>query len=443
MAVDNDALCGSSDLSIVTFTAHGEYPIKLVYRVLNLHKDGKTSLVSTVDHTLTAASPSLNIRFYYDEAFAGKIVEVLRVEDKFKCIADDLEVYRDTIRYAVRPEYAVFTKVGDMNWVPTMDETYQIRRGDSVAVKVELTQGNVPWLVYFGETLNGGTFQRENIPTSTFDTALYEPGLYEVVVEDKDCAVSLFDTKPYITVSVIDTAYVSLKAYLQGPWNTSADKMVSYVLDNIDRHGLSAWPNVGSRKIIDWVEVELWNDATEEFWDSQTCLLLDDGTIVDEKGSTSLKVIGKTSTMRFRVAIRPRNHLAVWSKPIDLSATTSAKPYKLDFTNTDYLYIEPGEVISKYVYVDLKGRAFLYGGEVNTNRLITSYDPNRVTREVLSIDEKEGNGALLLDINYNGKIEWPGYNVKISSTGTEYLDWAIMYKNRLKFSIVPEREINW
>ncbi|MDE5611948.1 MAG: hypothetical protein K2I90_08040, partial [Odoribacter sp.] len=162
------------------------------------------------------------------------------------------------------------------------------------------------------------------------------------------------------------------------------------------------------------------------------------------KGSTSLKLIGKTSSMRFRVAIRPRNHLAVWSKPIDLSATTSAKPYKLDFTNTNYLYMEPNEKsISKYVYVDLKGRAFLYGGEVNTNRLITSYDPNRVTREVLSIDEKEGNGALLLDINYNGKIEWPGYNVKINGAGTEYLDWAIMYKNRLNFSIVPEREINW
>ncbi|MDE5610920.1 MAG: hypothetical protein K2I90_02755, partial [Odoribacter sp.] len=443
MSVDNDALCSTSENSIVTFSATGEYPIKLVYRILDLHKDGKTSLASTVDYTLTAASPSLKVRFYYDETLAGKIVEVLRVEDKFKCIAEELDMYRDTIRYALRPEYAVFSKVGDMNWVPTMDETYQIRKGDSVAVKVELTKGNVPWMVHFGDALNGNTFQRWNIPTTTFDTALYKAGLYEVVVEDNNCAVSLFDEKPYITVNVVDTAYLSLKAYLQGPWNTAADKMVSYVLDKIDRHGLSTWPNVGSRRIIDWVIVELWNDATEEFWDSQRCLLLDDGTIVDEKGSTSLKLIGKTSNMRFRVAIRPRNHLAVWSKPIDLSQTTSSRPYKIDFTNTDHLYMEPGENISKYVYVDLKGRAFLYGGEVNTNRLITSYDPNRVTREVLSIDEKEGNGALLLDINYNGKIEWPGYNVKINGAGTEYLDWAIMYKNRLKFSIVPEREINW
>ena len=443
MAVDNDALCSSSENSIVTFSASGEFPIKLVYRVLNLHKDGKTSLVSTVEHTLTAASPSLNVRFYYDETLAGKIVEVLRAEDKYKCIADDLDIYRDTIRYALRPEYAVFSKVGDMDWVPTMDETYQIRRGDSVAVKVELLQGNVPWMVHFGDAMNGHTFQRWNIPTSTFDTALYEPGLYEVSIEDNDCSTSLFETKPFITVSVVDTAYVSLKAYLQGPWNTASDKMVSYVLDQIDKHGLSAWPNVGSRKIIDWVEVELWNDATEEFWDSQTCLLLDDGTIVDKKGSTSLMVMGKTSSMRFRVAIRPRNHLAVWSKPVDLSSTSASKPYKLDFTNPDYLYMESGEAISKYVYIDAKGRALLYGGEVNTNRLITSYDPNRVTLEVVSIEEREGKGALILDINYNGKVEWPGYNVKINGAGTEYLDWAIMYKNRLRFSIVPEREVNW
>ena len=443
MSISKDALCGLSENSIVKFTANGEFPIKLVYRVLDLHKDGKTSLVSTVDHTLTAALSALNVRFYYDENLAGKIIEVLRVEDKFKCIAEELDIYRDTINFVVRPEYAVSTKVGDMDWVETMDETYRIRKGDSVAVRVELKQGNIPWMVHFGEPMNGNTFQRWNILTETFDTAIYKAGLYEVSVEDRHCATSLFEDKPHITVSVVDTAFVSLKALLQGPWDASAGKMVSSVLDNINKHGLSAWPNVGSRKIIDWVEVELWNDATEEFWDSQRCLLLDDGTIVDEKGSTSLKLIGKTSTMRFRVAVRPRNHLAVWSKPIDLSATTLAKPYKLDFTNPDHLYTEPGETANKYVYMDVKGKAFLYGGEVNTNRLITSFDPNRITREVLSIDEKDGKGALLLDINYNGKIEWPGYNVKINGSATEYLDWAIMYKNRLRFSIVPEREINW
>lgn len=443
MSVDDSVLCSSSENSIVTFAAYGEYPIKLVYRVLNLHKDGKTSLVSTVDHTLTAASPSLDIRFYYDEGFAGKIVEVLRVEDKYKCTTEDVSLYRDTIHYALRPEYAVFSKVGDMNWVATVDETYQIRKGDSVAVKVELIQGNVPWMVHFGDAVNGNTFQRWNIPTTTFDTALYKAGLYEIEVEDNHCATSLFETKPYITVNVIDTAYLSLKAYLQGPWNASSEKMVSYVLDQIDRHYLTAWPNVGARKIIDWVEVELWNDATEEFWDSQTCLLLDDGTIVDEKGSTLLKVIGRTSTIRFRVAIRPRNHLAVWSKAVDLSGATAGNAFKLDFTNPDHLYVESGEHVSKYVYVDLKGRAFLYGGEVNTNRLITSFDPNRVTREVVSMDEKEGRGVLILDINYNGKVEWPGYNTKIEGTGAEYLDWAIMYKNRLRYSIVPEREVNW
>lgn len=74
--------------------------------------------------------------------------------------------------------------------------------------------------------------------------------------------------------------------------------------------------------------------------------------------------------------------------------------------------------------------------------MVTSFDPNRVTREVLSLNTLEGNGALLLDVNYNGKIEWPGYNVDVNGS-VEFMDWAIMYKNRSKYSIVPEREINW
>lgn len=447
MAINKDVLCGSSENAIVTLNAQGEYPVKVVYRVLNLHKDGKTSLESTPDYSLTAAKPSVDIRFYYDEDLAGKIIEVLRVEDKFKCTTENISMFKDTVLFPGRPVYNVLTKVGeDALWTLTEDETYQIRKGDSVDVKVELKQGDKPWMIIFGEKLFGNSFQVRNIPTAQFDTALYKAGLYEIDVEDKHCPTSLFETRPYITINVIDTAYLNLKAYLQGPWDAAQGKMVSAVLPQIDKHGLAAWPNVGSRKIIDWVEVELWKDNTEEFWDSQRCLLLDDGTIVDTEGNANLKLIGKTSSVKYRVAIRTRNHLAVWSRAVDLSATTAATPCKLDFTKASDLYVETGETVKKYAYMDAVGRMLIYGGDVNSNRLITSFDPNRITREVLSMDELQGNGALILDINYNGKVEWPGYNVKVtgeSSAPTEFLDWSIMYKNRLRYSIVPEREINW
>lgn len=447
MEIDDKVLCGPSERAKVTYSALGEYPVNLVYRVLSLHKNGKTSLDATPDYRLTAANPSVDVRFSYNEDLAGKILEVLRVEDNFKCTAEKEFLFKDTVLFPQRPVYDVYTKAGEKSWVLTKDETYRIRKGDAVDVKVELKQGDMPWKVIFGEALFGNSFQRTNILTARFDTALYKAGLYEVDVEDKYCPTSSFDTKPYVTVNVIDTAYLALKAYLQGPWDAAQGKMVSAVLSQIDRHGLTQWPEVGAKKIIDWVEVELWTDTdTAEFWDAQRCLLLDDGTIVDTEGHETLRLIGKTSAMKFRVAVRSRNHLTTWSKGVDLSATTAGTPCVIDFTKAGDLYVEPGENVQKYAYMDASGTMFLYGGDVNANRLVTSLDPNRITREVLSPDVLQGIGALVLDINYNGKVEWPGYNVKIdgsSSSSSEFLDWAIMYKNRLRYTIVPEREIIW
>ena len=116
----------------------------------------------------------------------------------------------------------------------------------------------------------------------------------------------------------------------------------------------------------------------------------------------------------------------------------------VDFTKMATLYMEPDEKdVSKYAYMDNFGRIFLYAGEVNSNRIVTSFDPNRITREVLSLDKFTATGELRLDVNYNGRVEWPGYNVDATSGKAEYLDWSIMVKNRSKYSIVPERELKW
>ncbi len=442
--LNNHVICGPTEYAVATFRAEGEAPIEVTYRILNIHKDGKQSLGSTVTLQLPMTEP--DPRFNYDEDLAGKIIEVLRVQDKFKCLQADTLLVKDTILFPERPEFNVYSKRSDsILWKLSTDAEYRIRRGETVDLRVELKKGETPWtLSVIDRAMEAHGFEIPNIQTVQYDTALHEVGFYEIDVIDKYCGTDVFADKSFVTVNVVDTAFLSLKACLQGPWNSAKGKMESAVLDQIDKHGLSKWPDVGGRKIIDWVIVELWKDdvAEPEFWDDQWCLLLDDGTIVDKEGDTNLKLMGKTSSAQFRVAIRSRNHLATWSKVVDLSATTPAAPCEIDFTKASHLYMEPGESISKYAYMDGAGRMLLYGGEVNSNRLVTSFDPNRVTREVLSLNTLEGIGALLLDVNYNGRIEWPGYNVDVNGS-VEFMDWAIMYKNRSKYSIVPEREINW
>lgn len=448
--LNTHVLCGSSELAIASFKAEGETPIKVTYRILDMLKNGNQHLSSTVTLQLPTTEP--DPRFYYDETLAGKIIEVLRVEDKFKCLQEDSLLVKDTLLFPVRPVIEVSSKLRDsLVWKVSKDVTYRIRKGGAVDVRVELKEGQCPWTLYVKDQPGKyHAFNMEDIPTKTVDTALYYAGMYEIDVMDKYCTTDAYVSNSFVTVRVIDTAYLSLKAYLQGPWNESQGKMVSAVLNRIDKRGLSSWPNVGGRQIIDWVVVELWREVGSgvEFWDDQWCLLLDDGSIVDAKGSSQVKILAKTPGEKFRVAIRSRNHLATWSKAVDLSATTSAAPCAVDFTRQADIYREettPGsfEMLDKYVFVDGAGHLLLYGGEVNSNRLVTSFDPNRITREVLSESVESGNGALILDVNYNGLIEWPGYNKGVDESGKEFLDWSIMYKNRSKYSIVPEREINW
>ncbi len=443
--LDNHVLCSSIDQAQATFKAKGAAPIKVTYQIFDMHKNGQLSLTSTSEIQL---DKDYMPNFYYDEELAGKIVKVIRVEDKYKCLQPEVALPKDTVLFNGRPEFKVYAKAQDSTeWQTGKNLVYWIRRGSSVDLQVELTEGQKPWTLNVVEQLiPEKSFTVADIPTDRYTTQLDETGLYSINVKDKHCLIDVLSDQSFVEVHVMDTVYLSLKAYLQGPWSEVEGKMVSAVADRIDKRGLTNWPDIGRRQIIDWVMVELWQERKDGplLWDSQWCLLLDDGTVVDKEGRSALALMGKTASDRFRIAIRPRNHLTVWSKPVSLYTTTQKSPLMVDFTKMATLYMEPDEKdVSKYAYMDNFGRIFLYAGEVNSNRIVTSFDPNRITREVLSLDKFTATGELRLDVNYNGRVEWPGYNVDATSGKAEYLDWSIMVKNRSKYSIVPERELKW
>lgn len=439
---DQDVLCSSLYASQITISGSGEYPLKVTYRVIDVKRDGTKHLLRTVPgYELKDASAAIKIPVHYEEELSAKIFEITRVEDKYKCIVEDLTAAVDTVYFAQTPAFKVYSKIGGtLNWKTSVAQVYTIRSGDSVDVRVDLTNGLVPWKLRVNNWGNAGDVI-DNIPTPQKELEFKTAGLYEFAVEDKlGCPSRAIDYNPSVEVRLIDTAYVKVKAYLQGPWDGT--RMKSSALSKIGKRGLTAWPEVGSKKIIDWVEVELWTEK-EELWYSQACLLLDDGTVVDRTGSDELKVIGKGEA-DYRIAVRTRNHLAVWSKAINLGATEKGKPMTVDFTKPSTIDVPAGGVTDNYVYIDYAGVAFLYGGDVNNNRLISAFDPNKAALDVLSIDmTEEAGGSVLFDINYNGKVEWPGFNTDPTTGTASHADWAIMYKNRLKRTPVPERTIDW
>lgn len=436
-----DVLCSSIQSSTVTISAKGEYPLKVTYRIINLRRNGTAQLQTTVPgYEFKDESSVLKINVSYDEDLVGKVFEITRVEDKYKCIVEDLTDMKDTVHMSQRPTFKLYSKVGGtLEWKTSSQQNYTIRRGDSVDVKISMAESaTLPWTARFYEVFSANGVLLTGIQETDKDTVLKDPGLYEVAVQDKYCPCPA-DYNPSIYVKVIDTAYLNVKAYLQGPWNGT--RMSSNVLSKISKRGLSAWPNVGSKAIIDWVEVELWTEDSV-FWDSQACLLLEDGTIVDKTGSSQLKMIGRGNA-KYHVAVRPRNHLAVLSKAMDLSGATAAHPVLVDFTKSSSIQVNDGGDINTYVYINDESVVFLYGGDVNTNRLISAYDPNKIARDLLSIDKLESEGAVLFDINYNSKVEWPGFNVDPTTGAASQDDWAIMFRNRLKYTLVPERIIDW
>lgn len=436
-----DVLCNSMSASNVTISGEGEYPLKVTYRVINVKRDGTSQLQTTVPgYELKDASP-LTIRVNYEEELSAKIFEITRVEDKYKCTIDDLTLARDTVYFAQTPKFKLYSKVGNtLDWKTSVAQTYTIRTGDSVDVRVDLLTGTPPWKIRVNEAFNSTGYILEDIQEREKEFELKKAGLYEVAIEDNHCASRAIDYNPSIEVRLIDTAYLKVKAYLQGPWDGA--KMKSSVLSKINKRGMTNWPNVGSKAIIDWVEIELWTED-EKLWDTQACLLLDDGTIVDRTGSAELKVIGR-GVDNYRVAIRPRNHLATWSKAVNLENTKKGNAVMVDFTKPGTIYVQDGETSpDNYVFIDDSGAAFLYGGDVNENRLISAFDPNKIARDLLSVDQLVTDGEVMFDINYNGKVEWPGYNVDPTTGTASKADWAVMFKNRLKRTLVPKRTINW
>jgi Leucine-rich repeat (LRR) protein len=204
-------------------------------------------------------------------------------------------------------------------------------------------------------------------------------------------ACGVITVKKEFTV-VRNTVLVSLKAFLQGPYNANTGFMdatlrVNGYLPSVEPYtGMSNFIHkgngggelfdspaittiIGNNAIVDWVFIELRDKTTpSKVVATRSALIQRDGDIVDTDGTSAL-LFNDVIAGDYHIAVRHRNHLGFrtsTSKPL------TTIPLSLNFTDgsTPIFGSNPLKLIgSAYV---------MYGGNGDSNSAINAIDKNSV-----------------------------------------------------------------
>lgn len=369
------------------------------------------------------------------------VFEVLDIIDRSGChmrVSSDKEYdmyYRDTVWRHADPEVAIQTKrLGDADWTSGVYEVSMVK-GDSVCVKVSLTSGMPVWsLPDVGIEHITGT-----------DTVIWlkEEGTYVFRAKDDYCGrYSL--VHPELKVTFRETGYFSGRLWLEGPFDKENAMMSSSIYNKLGLPALSTLTSLPAGvSVIDWIQVELrvgpnvdsvallGQSATVIAVDS--CLLLSDGRLADRTTGdvkVGIRRACDAGTNNRYLVIRHRNHLGIMSKaPVHFirEGETGTLSY-IDFTSASNIYTRDGRLQDHMTYISGIGY-LMSGGELNTNALISLFDPNRITLQDIHGSAKSGGYDIMHDVNFDGKVDWPGWNVDSGEA-----DWNIVRRNRQKFT---------
>lgn len=372
------------------------------------------------------------------------VYRVTNVTDGYGC-PWAIDKLQDTIIAMPKPTLKIESRTPDENTSPWKvrgdDDFYTIPKGQLVGVKATLTgtpqwkllidRNNQPYRSIAGITGQDTTF------------ALDQSGEYKFrVANDKYC--TNYDDPKYVGVSYLDTGYIRLKAMLEGPFSSAAgNRMVSAIpASSIPLYGIPHLPVVPGKKVIDWIEVELRTGSPIDsvarmgegavLFVKDTCLLLDDGTVVDRWGSDTIALryaYGEESKIHhYYVVLRHRNHLSVMTKKEFKVTNKRSEAELVDFRDSMNLYHSQNTKLEDHMKYVTDGRKEIWmmcAGEVNDNKLISIYDPNSVTTHNNGL-----KGYYLEDVNFDGEIDLTrGFGGALDGR-----DWRIVKKNRNRYT---------
>ena len=323
----------------------------------------------------------------------------------------------------------------DSAWY-TGSRELNICEGDSVEVQVHLLTELPVW------HLPGVGI--ETIYSS--DTVFYlkEQGSYLLSVEDSVCG--MHTVADSIKISFAQDAYFRGKLWLEGPYDPSNGRMWSAISSQLHLPAPSSLPLLPSGiELIDRIVLEFRTGTNADSvallgGDCQivmtdTCYLASNGRLVDRfTGDTLIRIksIYNTIDNHYYLAVRHRNHLGVMTaSAFELTPWKQDAPM-IDFTHSSTIYTRDGELRNHMTLLPQGNGWMLSAGELNDNKLITLFDPNVITLEDFSLVGSKAYD-LLHDLNFDGKVEWPGgEGTSVPAT----TDWNIVKRNRQKYSEV-------
>lgn len=381
-------------------------------------------------------------------------LKVLSVTDRHGCAVTIPEnvLPSGTIYHHPYPEVEIWTRYPNRGNGWSKGETnLNISRGDSVGVKAILTQGDRPWnLVCSPRGSIHNIYGRDTV--FALDT-----GHYQLTADHDHCGIPA--NHEWLNINYRNTGFVKLKALLDGPFNLQMGVMQTGIEDQLPLYGITELPDhskMDGHDIIDWIEVELRSglnrDSVAKMGNGtvvitrDTCLLWADGTITDRLGDSliALRNACTAGNNQYYIVLHHRNHLAVMSAlPCPISHTREGKIAKVDFTNAANVYRSTRYPDMKNHMTPLSyyGKEFwtMSAGDMNNNALVSVFDPNEINLRTLkpTPDGKSGiptpvstERYHLFDVNFDGEVDWPGWNKTNSST----LDWDKVRRNRYKFT---------
>ena len=135
-------------------------------------------------------------------------------------------------------------------------------------------------------------------------------------------------------------AYAEFKLMLEGPYTGSSTMNHSLTLPTVspyDSKDIGTLPTVSGHSLIDWVQIQLRETASGSTVKSANAFLLENGSVVDVNGNSSLPFYNTTGN-NYYIVIHHRNHLDIMTTTTKAFGDTPETATSVDLTNSSNVY---------------------------------------------------------------------------------------------------------
>ncbi len=212
----------------------------------------------------------------------------------------------------------------------------------------------------------------------------------EIVTKDAG-AQSAWQTGSAAPKDNLPAYFSSFTTFIQGPYSggTMTDGAQKPLISPYDGQVITALP-LPNDQIVDWVYVELRLAATGATVKEANAFLLNDGSIVDVDGNSSLPFY-YTTDVEYYFVIHHRNHIDIMSAVTHTFGDFASQGTTIDLTGAGAAY---GGGFADFG----DGNYGLYGGDVDNNNTVSIGDA------IATYDHRFETGYLIWDFNMNGSV---------------------------------------